>query len=303
MKRKIILWAFISLFTVTFSSCGNDDEENGPSSDATLKNLTVSEGSLSPAFKANITEYTVNVDKSITSISVTGTANYGNATVLGNVTAQALTLGDNHISIAVTAEDGTVKTYLITVDRDSSSPFDGRLSGTIVGGAGLIDTVAIIKKFPVNTDGSFDFVLPTPVEEDLKTLNIKELFMVFNASKIIVTPADAKIILVDGSSLRAYKDGKDVGNVYSRIEDDQFTYFTYLTYWYANKDVKIVGTDRQDNNNNPEKFSYCYSFNCSLKAGWNIIKTESSTAYSIKLINLDKVIHTTGDIPNFPWVF
>jgi hypothetical protein len=88
------------------------------SSDATLKSLTVSAGTLSPAFHSATTVYTVTVPNDVTSIDVTGTANHTAATVSGNVTGKPLDVGDNVVNIVVTAEDGIIAmTYTVTVTR------------------------------------------------------------------------------------------------------------------------------------------------------------------------------------------
>jgi hypothetical protein len=51
------------------------------SNDATLKTLTVSQGTFSPAFNASTTSYTVNVANSVESIALTGTASHEKATL------------------------------------------------------------------------------------------------------------------------------------------------------------------------------------------------------------------------------
>jgi hypothetical protein len=103
------------------------------SNDATLSNLTVSSGALS--FNPNTTNYTVNVANDVTSIDVTGTANHDSATVSGNVTGKTLEVGDNTlVEIVVTAEDGTTKTYTVTVHRVSN---DAALSSLTVSSGSL----------------------------------------------------------------------------------------------------------------------------------------------------------------------
>jgi hypothetical protein len=87
------------------------------SNDATLSSLTLSVGELLPAFNANTTNYTVNVDNSVTSINVTGVANHSAATVSGNVSGMTLNVGDNTVNITVTAEDGTTCTYTVNIIR------------------------------------------------------------------------------------------------------------------------------------------------------------------------------------------
>ena len=89
------------------------------STDNTLSGITVSSGTLSPAFAAGTTEYTVTVPNEVTSITVTGTKNNSKATVTGPVTKE-LSVGENVITITCTAEDGTPKTYKVTVTREGS---------------------------------------------------------------------------------------------------------------------------------------------------------------------------------------
>jgi hypothetical protein len=98
--------------------------------DATLQNLVVSEGTLSPAFNASITNYTVDVINSVTSITITATANDANATVSGDG-AKSLNVGANTFNIVVTAKDGTTKkTYTVIVTRVASN--DATLSNLSV---------------------------------------------------------------------------------------------------------------------------------------------------------------------------
>ena len=101
--------------------------------DATLSALTISQGTLSPTFRADETSYTVDVAASVTQVQVTPTTpNDANSTVTVNGTAVvsgansgniALTEGGaTTIAVEVTAEDGrTTNTYTITVFRSPDS--------------------------------------------------------------------------------------------------------------------------------------------------------------------------------------
>jgi len=90
---------------------------NFKSNDATLKSLTVSQGTLTPVFNANTTNYTVNVTNDVSSIEIGATANNATATISGAGT-KTLSVGNNTFNIVVTAEDGTTtKTYTIVVTR------------------------------------------------------------------------------------------------------------------------------------------------------------------------------------------
>jgi uncharacterized protein YjdB len=89
------------------------------SNNANLSAITLSTGALSPAFNAATTSYTVSVPYETTSISVTGTPAHQSATISGNVTNKALSVGSNSVSLVVTAEDGvTTKTYTVTIVRE-----------------------------------------------------------------------------------------------------------------------------------------------------------------------------------------
>jgi hypothetical protein len=89
-----------------------------PSSDATLSSLTVSQGTLTPSFNASTTTYSVDVASSVSTLTISATANHGAASVSGTGT-KPLDIGANTFHIVVTAEDGTTtKAYTITVNRD-----------------------------------------------------------------------------------------------------------------------------------------------------------------------------------------
>ena len=94
--------------------------EREKNNDATLDSITVSEGTLTPAFNKNTLNYTVNVENDVTSIEVSATATDSNATVTGTGTKQ-LNTGDNTVTIKVTSESGTENTYTINVIRAKSS--------------------------------------------------------------------------------------------------------------------------------------------------------------------------------------
>ncbi len=88
---------------------------------ADLSSLTVNQGTLTPAFSANATSYTVNVANNISNITVSATAADANATITGTGN-RTLNVGDNTINVVVTAPDGTTKkTYAITVTRATGS--------------------------------------------------------------------------------------------------------------------------------------------------------------------------------------
>src|SRR5437868_1278066 len=110
------------------------------STDATLSNLTISDGSLNPVFTSGTTSYTDNVGNAVTSITVTPTTNDPTATVTvnGNTVTSGtasgainLNVGDNTVTVIGTAQDGIVTdTYTIIVTRAPSS--DATLSNLTI---------------------------------------------------------------------------------------------------------------------------------------------------------------------------
>jgi len=83
-----------------------------------LKGLNVSSGTLSPAFRPYIFNYTVQVEASVGKISITGITDIPGATITGNVTDLSLTLDDyTDVEIKVTLPYGDSQTYRIIVLR------------------------------------------------------------------------------------------------------------------------------------------------------------------------------------------
>lgn len=86
----------------------------GKSSNNALASLTVSAGELAPAFDPTITDYTLSLPLRTNKITFTATPSDSKATVQGNGEV-ALRSGENKVAVVVTAEDGSAKTYNITV--------------------------------------------------------------------------------------------------------------------------------------------------------------------------------------------
>ncbi|MCB1099875.1 MAG: cadherin-like beta sandwich domain-containing protein [Verrucomicrobiae bacterium] len=118
----------------------------GLSSNANLASLFVSAGTLSPAFNQNVLSYSLSVASSVSRTRVIPTLADANAAVTINGTAVssgsasgelALQAGSNTITVLVSAEDGSMKTYTVTVTK-ASEPV----------GALEISDVAFIKGAP-----------------------------------------------------------------------------------------------------------------------------------------------------------
>lgn len=83
----------------------------------TLSGITVSEGTLSPEFKSDVTSYTVNVEGDVDSINIGATLTDYRAEITSGLGDHALEVGENIITIRVVSESGAPLDYTIKVVR------------------------------------------------------------------------------------------------------------------------------------------------------------------------------------------
>ena len=132
-----------------------------PSNDATLSALTLS-GIDIGTFDPTTTAYTASVDNDVTETTVTATTSDDGAAYAvkldgvedadGTVT---LAVGENFITVEVTAEDGqTTKTYTVTVTRAEPPSTDATLSGLALSGIdiGTLDSATVTYTASVGND-------------------------------------------------------------------------------------------------------------------------------------------------------
>jgi len=131
--RKGMLWTFWAMMALVMMSC--PDPVDGPASNANLSGITLSTGTLSPAFDPGTLDYMVGVPNNVDSITVTGTKADSNATISSNNgVAQSLdVVGLNAITLVVTAEDGaTVENYTVRIFRAGEQDHNSPNIGTLV---------------------------------------------------------------------------------------------------------------------------------------------------------------------------
>ncbi|MEZ0536482.1 endo-1,4-beta-xylanase [Caldicellulosiruptoraceae bacterium PP1] len=108
--------------------------ENTKSISTNLKSLQISAGSLSPAFNPEITNYNVTVANNISSILITPVVEDKNANITVNNGSPSqmvlLNVGDNVVTIKVTAFDNSFKIYTININRQNSANSGTTSSGT-----------------------------------------------------------------------------------------------------------------------------------------------------------------------------
>ena len=106
----------------TGGSTGNNNNSNNNTDNQTddrdsnnkLSSLQVSPGSLSPAFSAGTTSYTVTVPSDTTEVTISATAASDKAKVSVSG-GKDLKLGENSARVVVTAENGSSRSYDITI--------------------------------------------------------------------------------------------------------------------------------------------------------------------------------------------
>ena len=108
--------------TITVASASSGDSSidsstsTQKSSNANLSNLGIRPNDFS-GFKPGTTTYNVTVPEDVESVEVYATAQDSGATISGTGN-KTLEFGENALSVVVTAEDGTNKTYTINVTRE-----------------------------------------------------------------------------------------------------------------------------------------------------------------------------------------
>jgi len=148
------------------------------SSDATLKDIVLSSGTLSPAFNKNVKDYKVSVAKDVDKITINAAKNDVNQEIAGTVIDRKLEYGENKFAIKVKAENGTINTYNLTVTRDDSRSSNTNLTGITL------------------SDGKLNF---DPNTTEYKTKVLYEV----TGINIVATPEDAtsKVSVIGGDKL------------------------------------------------------------------------------------------------------
>ena len=110
--------------------------------DNTLKNLTVSPGTLAPIFSAATQDYTVSMASTVTEVTIVATKSDSHAVISGDLPNEGratLTLDGpgttKIVSLTVTAPNGTSRTYVITIRRARPSSDDALADLTVTPGS------------------------------------------------------------------------------------------------------------------------------------------------------------------------
>lgn len=91
------------------------------SADNSLQVLSLSAGTLSPAFTGKTVKYTATVPNNVTDLAVTATPVNEKAVVESVTGNKNLAVGENTVSVVVRAENGVTATYTIRVTREAAA--------------------------------------------------------------------------------------------------------------------------------------------------------------------------------------
>ena len=147
------------------------------SGNADLGGLTISSGTLSPQFSSSVITYTASVDNSVTQVTVTPTASDSSATI--TVNGNTVTSGNgyiligliagepNTVTVIVTAQDSTTKTYTITLTRAASLSGNADLGGLTISSGTLSPQFSSSDiTYTASVDNSVTQVTVTPTASD-----------------------------------------------------------------------------------------------------------------------------------------
>lgn len=153
--------ADINVGTVTYSTMVAAPK----STDNALKSLTVSNTTISPAFSTGTTSYTAEVPFEVSKLDVKAVANDSKAKVDVN-SPNLMPGGTTAVTVTVTAENGSTKTYTISVKREQDPNYVASNNNNLSG----IDVDGFLLS-PVFSADKTEYVIWLPFETENVTIS------------------------------------------------------------------------------------------------------------------------------------
>ena len=184
-----------------------------PSQNNLIKEIQINKGTITPEVNYDDTEYTVELGTEDTELTIYGVVDDITAKIEGNGTYDILP-GENKIELTVTAENGDVRVYTITVKREASSnakPINITIDG-------LIESIINInpekygKLVPETFDADvYEYSMVVPSRIKKLTFNVEkghEYQTVTGDGQVVLDPGENKIEIAvtseDGSKTNTY---------------------------------------------------------------------------------------------------
>lgn len=164
-----------------------------------LSNIIIKEGTISPQFKPTVTSYNLSeVDYSVTTLDIQTVTEDANAIV--EVKGNELKVGNNTVSIVVTAENGSQRIYTISVKRKQDPNY-------VAGADAALKSIELSQGIlsPTFMPDNTEYVVYVPYE-------VKEI-------SIIGTPRDEKALGVTNAIVNNLTVGENELKVICKAED------------------------------------------------------------------------------------
>lgn len=108
------------------------------SNNAYLKGITIDKGTLSPAFKEDVYNYTIKLDKTVKTLTIKGIKDNSNQTITGEIENKKINYGTTKVSLKVKSETGTEKIYNITITKDDTRSDSNTLSSLTLSDGNIV---------------------------------------------------------------------------------------------------------------------------------------------------------------------
>lgn len=131
--KKVIVLTFIIIFVMGIAVSASQMKVTSKGAiDNYLKQISVSEGKMSPRFTRGIVEYTVEVESSVKKIEISALAENDDAKIKGTG-SKRIKAGNNVFTISVTGKNGDVREYVLIVQRATDGQTeDGNVIANLV---------------------------------------------------------------------------------------------------------------------------------------------------------------------------
>lgn len=164
-------YAYEDLSQLSLSSSGKtvriitqEELEASYSKDNDLKSLSVEGFEITPAFDKDVTEYSVVVPENTTEITINAEENDKSASVTG-AGVQTVTQGTNTFPIVVRAENGSEKTYTLTVEVKDANPINVTIGDENLTVVKIKDYLPQVNAYQETTVNINDFEIPAYTSE------------------------------------------------------------------------------------------------------------------------------------------
>lgn len=263
------------------------------SSDNNLSSLTISPGTLSPAFSKDVTTYNTSVPADCSRLAVSAVTSDSKAKI--SIWGAALDPGDNTTKITVTAEDGSQKVYVIYTKRPYEQATQGEKQTEPQTEAPKSDVVINI--------GGQDYFVVSNFDENVLPEGYEASEYIYKENEVVVGKGLSNGLTIfyletaeDSGSVKAffvYDEEKDEFTPLKMISSKSMDYtiitdeVTEAPEGYYSTELELNDDKMQvwiENTETPEYFIF-YGMNVSGKKGWYQYDLTENTIQNAFILN------------------